>query len=390
MTTTAAVARLFAGLAAALLGLHAGALAAPVDQIPGLQAWFKTDALHASLRNGDAVSKWPDSSGSGRELTSDGQGSPAVFEVNQIGDHAVVRAGKANHFTVAKPFEMDDHTVFVVYETARAVALFNGGPPDHEWIGIALGPEDLCRAPNGAVMPYGNDLALGAGFHITVLGRASGGLHAFVNGKDQSSGRELGGTLRVGRLFELHQTTYVTLDGLGLRVAEMLFYDRYLTDDERRAVTRYLSEKYTIDLAPEPGAVLRTTLPQVVSPTEGRRILWDEQVELHSPLKHDPRGAGSRLDCTRDDTRARLSVSLTFSAPAAGSTLRVLVLKNGTEYSDDVATGGPMGSHEETVELQASLTLDAADYVEVVAFASGGGGEVTVQPGGSLRVEILP
>jgi hypothetical protein len=85
-----------------------------------------------------------------------------------------------------------------------------------------------------------------------------------------------------------------------------------------------------------------------------------------------------------------LSVSLTFSAPAAGSTLRVLVLKNGTEYSDDVATGGPMGSHEETVELQASLTLDAADYVEVVAFASGGGGEVTVQPGGSLRVEILP
>jgi hypothetical protein len=366
-------------------------LAAPPERIAGLQAWFKTDSLHASLRDGDAVSTWPDSSGSGRHLTGDGQGLPTIFEVRRIGDHAVVRAGKANHFAVANPPYLDDHTVFLVYDTARPVGLFDGGVPDQDGNGVALGQDAVCRFGNTSA-PYGRDLAPGAGFRITVLGRASGNLHAFVNGRDVSSGQGLRGRLRMGRLFELRQTRYAVLDGLGLQVAEMLFYDRYLTDDERGAVTRYLSEKYAIELAPEPGAVLRTTLPQIVSPTGGHRIRWDEQVEIHPPLTHDPQGANSRLGCTRDDTRVRLSVSLAVSDLASASEVRVLVLENGAEYSSDAVTSGPTaGASGASVDLRTTVTLDAGDFLEIVVFAPEGGGEVTVDPVGSvLRAEILP
>jgi len=394
MTRMAAIARWCVGLVLAASGLHVTVFAAAVDEIPGLQAWFRTDSLHATLRNGDAVSKWPDSSGSGRDLTSDGNGSPAIFEVKQIGDHAVVRAGKANSFSVASPLELDDHTVFLVYETARArVGLFDGGVPDQAGNGIVLREDasrDVCRSGNAAA-PYGRDVDLGAGFHITMLGRASGGLHAFVDGGDLSAGRAAVGKLRVGRLFELRQTRYVTLDGLGLRVAEMMFYDRYLNDDERSVVTRYLSEKYAIELAPQIGAVLRTTHSQVVPPADGHRIRWDEQVELHSPLIHDARETSSRLSCARDGTRVRLSLTLAVSSSAPESGLRVLILKNGTEYADDGAESGPMNASAATVELQATLSLNDGDYVEIVAFEAHGGGSVTVEPGGSvLRAEVLP
>ena len=67
-------------LTAAVSGV--GASAEVVDDIAGLQAWYKTDSLHGALENGDRVATWPDSSGSGRDLVDDQNGVPPVSGVS--------------------------------------------------------------------------------------------------------------------------------------------------------------------------------------------------------------------------------------------------------------------------------------------------------------------
>ena len=142
-----------------------------VDDIAGLQAWYKTDSLHATLRDGDRVTTWPDSSGAGRDLDDDNNGLASVFELGQIGDHAVVRIGKGNTHTVQKPFEIEDHTIFLVYEATRSrMGLFQGVAEGTESDGVALrmaGQRDICKAS----VPYGRDLRMKPGFNISVLGR---------------------------------------------------------------------------------------------------------------------------------------------------------------------------------------------------------------------------
>ena len=50
----------------------------------------------------------------------------------------------------------------------------------------------------------------------------------------------------------MKRTQFVGIDGDGLKVTEMVFYDRYLSDFERDAVTRYLAQEYGIELQAEP------------------------------------------------------------------------------------------------------------------------------------------
>ena len=75
-----------------------------------------------------------------------------------------------------------------------------------------------------------------------VLGREAGLLREFVNGVDVSAGNEVEGSLRVGKFFHLSFSRYAQADGDSLAIAEMIFYNRYLNDDERAQLTRLLAD----------------------------------------------------------------------------------------------------------------------------------------------------
>ena len=99
--------------------------ATPVDQIEGLIAWYRTDGLHDKLRNGERVRTWDDASGNGRGLTDDETGLHAVFRVDQVGGKPAVQVRKANSYSVAAPFDLGDHTIFLVYSArCERCALF--------------------------------------------------------------------------------------------------------------------------------------------------------------------------------------------------------------------------------------------------------------------------
>jgi hypothetical protein len=399
---------LFCGIAL-LAGLAPGAAAQtaqnPIETIDGLQAWYTVRSLHEYLRNGETVGTWEDSSGNGRDLKSDDRGRRALFYVNQLNGKPSVAVTPTNGYTVAKPFRLDDHTIFLVYGAAYdQCALFQSSTEGEDGVGIVLGDKDNRDAyQSGPFRIYANKRPPPTrDYVIKVLGRRSGVLHSFVDGDDYSSRKQFRPQLGVGRFFRLSYSRAVRKDGKGLGIAEMIIFDRYLRDSERSAVTRHLAEWYGIELAkgaevrpPEEHLVrarLGTEKEQNVNVTEPTAISWEKQIELKSPLRHDAGSDRSKLYSTEDDTHVRLYVSLTLRSSTPGAAVRALLLKNEEEYLDEEGrTGSMSGDPAEgtIVRFAANLTLAAGDYVEVVTLGEGEPGAVTLDPAGSEFVAEL-
>ena len=381
-------------LLVALPALAAG----PVDETSGLVAWYTVDALHATLRDGDRVRVWPDSSGNGHDLVDEENGLPSTFRTVRLNGRPVVEVGKANTHTVTNPFELDDHTIVLVYGVRKARrGLFQSRAEGEDGRGIVL-REGLRRD----VLELGSSRAVytddtpAEEFNIAVLARQQGILRAFVNGADVSTGALSEGAVRVGRFFRVAVTRAVRVDGEGLGVSEMIFYDRYLDDDERGAVTEYLSERYQLEieigdtriLPPEPArvrAALTTTTKANVNDAEAYMIDWTSATRMEAPFAHD-KEKPSRLVCTADGTAVRLYLSLPLRSAVDGANVRIMLVRNGETYLPVEASSGPLSGDGEPREilLETRLILDAGEYVQVVTIPEGEPGQVTVVPEGAV------
>ncbi len=243
-------------------------------------------------------------------------------------------------------------------------------------------------------------------FSITVLGKESGSSRSFVNGIDVSANVEFPEPVRVGRFFQLSVTRFVRLDGEGLSLAEMIFFDRYLAEEERNEVTRHLAEKHGLALWDKAEAVRRlgatvafaaaeglltTDTDQSVNTAEVTSIAWTVQEKLEEPLVHDPTDDPATIRCIRDGTRVRLFAPLAMTSSASGADVRVLVLRNNSEYlaEDEVSTGPMRKEESKTVYLEVELVLNAGDYFEVVTIQGGADGRVRLDPPQTwLAIEI--
>lgn len=400
-----------AGCALILAGAPARADAIAPDSVPGLVAWYNTESLHRHSRNRDVIDRWTDSSTQRRHLTAEWENIPPIFSTLQLNGKPVVRISRANYFDVAQPIVLDDHTIFLVYasELTRRALFRSDSDPKH---GLILGHEGrLHLYQNGkeGLFNYNDSTPLDMDYSITVLGREAGSLRAFVNGVDISSGIELPTKIRVGRFFQLEHTTHVSSDGEGLQIAQMIFYDRYLADDEREGVTRYLADLYGFDVASE-NAVVRKVVTQEgeIAVDEGAVLVrlgtgtdinvnddlvaigWDVAEKVEAPFRFDPEGANTELHCTRDGTRVRMTVSIPLSTDIAEARVRALLLKNAEHYHPEEATTDTFGvgssSRHAVLRLQTVVDLDAGDFVEVIATRAGAPGHVQIEPGGGELV----
>jgi len=370
-----------------------------VDSIPGLVAWYAADSLQ--LNDGAPVRNWRDLSPHGHDLVDDRNGAPALLRSDQLNGLPAVRMQKANSHSVTDPFVLTQHTIFIVYATDQPQrALFRGrGEPT---VGLLLRDEKsrdiFLNGPAGAVR-YGTRGATGASFGITVLGRESNALRAFVAGEEVSSGDEFAEPIRVGKFFALRKTQYVTPDADSLRLAELVIYDRYLNDAERERVAGYLADKYALEwlgvevaeATTRSGTVrlaqLSTSGPFDVN-VGGEAIRWDRASELDAPFMHQASGESSRLYCTSHDTRVRLHVSLPLDAEEDGANIRLLFRVNGSTFLPGEGRSGVIagddGRRFGSVQAEVVTRLDAGDYVEVVTIPLGAPGVVRVPAGAAL------
>ena len=383
----------------------------PVPRITGLEAWYDIASLHERMRGGERVSTWRDSSGKGHDLTDDENGVYAMFHILQVNDEPAVFVRELNTFSVTTPFELDDHTIFLVYSANKpSRALFQSEVAGRESFGVVLRDKENrdSQLHGRQVIPYSVGYARDSEFNITVLGRESGVLRSFINGRDVSSRAGFAGPIRVGRLFGVAYTRAVRRDGDGVRVAEMIFYNRYLEQSERNSILQYLSRRYGVELSigeqetagdqppvvpPQESAVrarLSTTSSQNVNREDPFAIAWDTQLQIEEPFRHDPEQESTRLYCTRDGTQVRLYLSLPVTGAVSGANVRFLVLKNDQEYQPEEGATGPLAGDEErtvaTVVFAATLTLNQGNYVEVVALAQGEPGEIKLLPGQAMLI----
>ncbi len=398
-------------LLCACLATQAGLAAGP-DSIAGLEAWYSADSLQNSLSRDDPVSTWVDLSDKGHDLICDRKGLPALFTPQQVNGLPAVQVRKAESYTVTAPFELGEHTIFLVYRAdAPGRVLFRSNTD--KLLGVILRGEgrtdQLQTSSPVQTTNYGTTTLPRGKFGITVLGREAGSLKAFINGTDVSVGAEYPGVMAVGKFFHLDHSQYAKSDGDGLRIAEMIFYNRYLTGGEREVVTRYLSDKYAIDVerheetavtaAAESGAVMEflgVGIAQLSTNSKadingGMTVIeWDLQDVLDPPFQHDTASANSRLVCGQDGMRVRLYVSLPLSSSVPGANIRVLFRMNGSAYMRGEGRSGPFGGAgaegKRTVRAEVITSMNRGDYIEVVALREGAEGPVTIDPSSAVFI----
>jgi len=397
-------------LALLILGCGAApAIAEEPEEYAGLTAWYRIDTLHRNHNDGELVLEWPDSSGKGHRLVAHADGVPAIFQTRQVNLEPVVQIRASTAFEVERPFELQDHTIFLVYETSLTRrALFYDDTDDHRGLILfnAQRYHQYVSEDPEKTVSYSGKAAPRRGFSITVLARGHGILSCRVNGVDHSSGAGFEPAIRVGGFFFVRPMVGGRGDADGMRVAEMIFYDRQLDDEEIAGVTAYLSSKYAIDVAepePAPGIVeppaslARDFLPALEEARVwlGTRseadvnsrafvVPWQSQLKLDSPFRHDPaEETDTRLVCTRDGTRVELFVRLPVRTVAEDARVQLLILKNGEEYLDEYGDSGPItGSNPKwaTIDFKTTLELNAGDYIEIVVRGIGERGHVSIAP----------
>jgi hypothetical protein len=403
---------ILAALALALVPLTTPARSSTPGDVPGLAAWYDIDSVHRRSRDGEGVDRWPDSSGNGHHLVPAREHRLPLFFTDRLNGKPIVWIDPENCFDVAQPFELDDHTIFVVYASDQPgrVLLRSDTDPARDIVLGAAGRFHQIESGGRRAVSYTRSTPIGTDFAIATLGRVSGKLRAFIDGGQLSSGLDMPAILRVARFFRIRSTEFERVSGQGLRVAEMILYDRYLEDNERANVTAYLAEKFGLRIHSPPAASSATspeplpiddeqTLVRLSSRSdvnlneEAVTIGWNVVGRMNRPFRFDPDTGDEALHCDQSG-KVRLTITISLRTETPDARLRLLILRNGQAYHPEETTSPPFAGQgrqkASVIEFQTEMTLDAGDFIEVVTHRDGAPGRVWLEPGtGFLALERI-
>lgn len=219
------------------------AAAPPLDML----VWLKPETLSA-LSLGDPVAVWPDSGQLGNDLVQTDASVMPVWTPNGGGPADSVAFSGVHAMSVGRgPLQLgSEHTVYLVDQVAAGLVYQYSGPA---LLGDPPSMPPRCEA-GGAVMSYRT-----SGPSVSVAVSLPGG------SPDTWCWRRTPSTLELYHRGDVDVTlasspgAVVTLSGLRSRavslprlsaigVAEMLVYDRALTDAEHAGVLAYLAGRY--------------------------------------------------------------------------------------------------------------------------------------------------
>jgi len=205
------------------------------SSLAGLRLWLSADALTGAA-DGDPVATWPDGSGAGADATQAVASKRPLFRAAQVHGLPAVQFDAADD-GMATPVDPGvPVTIFVVYASRAGATghVLNGG------FSFFMGPYvGRYRNYTGA---YANGPTIAGGrWLLQTLRQSSSLAELFVDGVFQAS---VSKTANPAAIALAAQGTYgQPLDGL---VAEVIVYDRALTEAERGDVEGWLRARYAL------------------------------------------------------------------------------------------------------------------------------------------------
>jgi concanavalin A-like lectin/glucanase superfamily protein len=226
------------------------------DDLAGLEAWYKADAI-TGLADADPVATWIDSSGNGRDATQATEANKPTYQTAELNGLPIVRFDGTDDFLRNTAFYdfADEYTVFTVAafasvaDTTQALLEVTTGSVNTGFSVLfdANGDKWIVQDSTGGVavsIAGGND---GIFRQRTGIVRGSASESQFYrNGTSigtatyTSPNANLIDVIDIGRLAGLESWSF---NG---DIAEIIMYSRALSDTERQQVEDYLMDKYAL------------------------------------------------------------------------------------------------------------------------------------------------
>lgn len=226
------------------------------DQLTGLTLWLKADSITAN--DGDALSTWSDSSGNGNDATNSGAaGTKPAYKLTYTNGKPAVTFDGGDGFTVANEpnFDIETLTAFIVATRAsgsgaimgKSTTLYTDGR--RRKLQFAFGATSF-------VASSGSD---GTSVSVTVTTTAVPAIYSFASSSNTShkfnyNGTNTNSTTTLSESSSNFNNTSLLIgsnfaigtEGFIGDVAEIILFNRALSDDEIMGVMNYLAVKYNV------------------------------------------------------------------------------------------------------------------------------------------------
>ncbi len=236
------------------IGTADGSGSTPINVI-----WLEADAL--GLTDGNDITSWSDLSGNGNDFSVSSTYSPIYRDASPLNGHGFAEFSKSNNRIVLNPFgEMpSEHiTTVIVYKTTDSgdgMLSYNTSSQDNAY--LLFNNSNLRTYINGTsntsgvVYNSGNWQILGHRWQSS-----DGKLTYFLNGNEEANVTfrtgitvSSGGSLALGGEQDAVDGGYDAGQAFSGDIAEVIMYDAYLNDAQRKIIENYLSAKYDITIS---------------------------------------------------------------------------------------------------------------------------------------------
>ncbi len=243
--------------------------------ISGVYLWWDADnASSITFSSGSSVSAWADKSGNNYTATQSNPAFQPTLVNNAIGSKPAMRfVASIGSYLINSTFSINlaNRTMFVVTKenelvTYSGIISMRGSSPDY----LSNNGYIFGNANNGStynminnrsyynITPAtttGSGTMLPAGIYAEVVGSGTGisyfnGVPFSITGNSSNSTNSLGGIL-MGRRYDTGSPGIISSSGYFTGdIAEVIMYDRALSNSEKNLVGSYLSNKYSLTWTP--------------------------------------------------------------------------------------------------------------------------------------------
>jgi PKD repeat protein len=224
------------------------------NDITGLQAWFKADSANSVHLSGSNVAQWNDCSGQGNDLIQAAGANQPLYIAGALNGLPVIEFNGTSDYMKTAPFTLNQpEDIFIVYKPilwGMNKTIFDGYTTE------AMSLEGFPSSPSvslyaGTSYAASNSNATVGRFHIVECFYGGANSYLKVDNSTQTIGNP--GISNAGG-FELGgMASYITYCS-NIDVAEVIIYNRNLTNIEKLIVETYVSKKYAeppVNLGPD-------------------------------------------------------------------------------------------------------------------------------------------